>query len=590
MSARNGDVEARGFEDFNRSFGGRWEEVVVKSVGPEEDGVTATLVGTAALGCPAERSSATNLPPLLKCLRSKGGNPPMGVDSTCQLREVAQAGKLGSKIHQSRRMRGGSRPQIKTRKRQCIQWTPIGFVVVRYKFRFVGRYIDAHRTIAFAAFAGETKVERFFHRLVLPAIFDDVSFRHLPEQMGAAAGGVLFVSRDAEARTHDSTFVAAALAHSDAAQRSSGQAAVVVGKFEMRLGLPRIISGTEAQVFIEAIRLDELARVHLPIGIPDRLELTEGLHNFRSKHFWKKLGAGLPVSVFARERAAVADDKVGSLFHELAELADAFGGFEIVVHTGVHTGVAEVSVERTFVVEGLHQSAQIAEISAEFFGRDRGVFEAFPAQRFAGNMRSDTEARLADLPNAPGLFLVGEQTHVGRSRGAIKRLHQIARLRFCFGGGVGAELHHQPATAFGQQREAFEVNAFSAARVDHDVVKTFEADGAMLHDVGDVVGTEINIGPSDNEQPPRRRTLDQAAGGFENRDASAFRADESTRHVKAVFGEQVVEVVSGNAARNVGELATNLLSVAVGDGVESSIDFGASTTFLDEAVEVIRAG
>src|SRR6266446_2034422 len=148
----------------------------------------------------------------------------------------------------------------------------------------------------------------------------------------------------------------------------------------------------------------------------------------------------------------------------------------------------------------------------------------------------------------------------------------MAGLRFGFGGGVGAEFDHQPSTAFGQQREAFEVHAFAAARVDHDVVKTFEADGAMLHDLRDVVGTEINIWPSDDEQRPRWRTLDQTAGGFEHRDASSFRADERARHVKAVFGEQVVEVVSGNAARNVGELAANLLSVAVGDGVESSID------------------
>src|SRR6266436_3050498 len=111
----------------------------------------------------------------------------------------------------------------------------------------------------------------------------------------------------------------------------------------------------------------------------------------------------------------------------------------------------------------------------------------------------------------------------------------MAGPRFGFGGGVGAEFHHQPATAFGQQREAFEVDSFAAARVDHDVVKTFEADGAMLHDLRDVVSAEINIGPSDDDERTRRRTLDQAAGGFENRDASAFGADESTRHVKAIF-------------------------------------------------------
>src|SRR6266404_2379794 len=115
MSARNSDAEARGFEDFNRSFGGRWEEVVVKSVGPEEDGVTAPRVGTAALGCPAERSSAP-LPPLLKCLRGERRNAPLGGHSGRQLGEVAQAGELRCEIHEARHMRGDSHPQVKIRK------------------------------------------------------------------------------------------------------------------------------------------------------------------------------------------------------------------------------------------------------------------------------------------------------------------------------------------------------------------------------------------------------------------------------------------------------------------------------------------
>src|ERR1700694_1903062 len=182
--------------------------------------------------------------------------------------------------------------------------------------------------------------------------------------MGATARRVLFVARNSEARTHDSAFVAAALADPDAAQRSSGQTAVVVGKFKMSLGLPGIITGTEAKIFIETIRLDELTRIHLPIGIPERLELAKGLHNFRPKHFRQQLSTGLAVSVFARERATVADDEVGGLFHELAKLAHAFGRFEIVVHARVNAGIAEVCVERTLVVESLHQPAQIAEIGS----------------------------------------------------------------------------------------------------------------------------------------------------------------------------------------------------------------------------------
>src|ERR1035441_3806240 len=95
-----------------------------------------------------------------------------------------------------------------------MQRTPVGFVVVREEFRFVGRDIDTHGAIALAAFAGEAEVERFFDGFALPAVFDEVSFRHLPEQVGAAASGVLFLARDAKARTHHSAGIVAALGDS----------------------------------------------------------------------------------------------------------------------------------------------------------------------------------------------------------------------------------------------------------------------------------------------------------------------------------------------------------------------------------------
>ena len=83
----------------------------------------------------------------------------------------------------------------------------------------------------------------------------------------------------------------------------------------------------------------------------------------------------------------------------------------------------------------------------------------------------------------------------------------------------------------------------------------------MLHDLRNVVGTDINVGPSDDQQYAGRRAFNQAAGCFEDSYACAFGSHQRARHVKTVFGEQVVKVVSGNAARNVRELAADLLAV-----------------------------
>src|ERR1035441_628514 len=136
----------------------------------------------------------------------------------------------------------------------------------------------------------------------------------------------------------------------------------------MRLRLPRIVARSKAQIFVEAIRIDELARIHLPIGIPKRFELAEGLHQFRAKHLRQKLAARLPVSMLTRDGATVADYEVGGLFHKLAEFSNAFRRFEIVIHARVDAGMTEMSVERTVVVMRLHELAQVAQDHSQFIG------------------------------------------------------------------------------------------------------------------------------------------------------------------------------------------------------------------------------
>src|ERR1700722_15290958 len=123
------------------------------------------------------------------------------------------------------------------------------------------------------------------------------------------------------------------------------------------------------------------------------------------------------------ERASVADHHVGRGFHELPEFRDAFFGLQIEANAVVDAAVAEVSVERALVVELVEQAAEVAEIGAEFFGSDRGVFPALPVGQFAGDVRSRAQRGLAHFPDAPGLPGFGEQSHPWRIRAAKKRLY-----------------------------------------------------------------------------------------------------------------------------------------------------------------------
>src|SRR5215470_3500165 len=125
--------------------------------------------------------------------------------------------------------------------------------------------------------------------------------------------------------------------------------------------------------------------------------------------------------MFAGKGAAVADDEVGSFFNKLAEFGDALFRFQIEVEARMHAGMAEVSVERTLVAIRGHHFAEIAEISAEVFWGDGGVFPTFPIERFARHVRRGTETGLADFPDTLG---VGARIDldVGRCRTTAKRV------------------------------------------------------------------------------------------------------------------------------------------------------------------------
>src|ERR1022692_3482259 len=118
-------------------------------------------------------------------------------------------------------MRRHPRPEVDVAESVGTARADTAFVVVRKKLGFVGGNVDADRAIAFASFAGEAEVERLLDFFAAPAVADDPIFSalalgHLPEQVGTASGGVLFVVRGAVAGAHQAAFFTAALAHAHA--------------------------------------------------------------------------------------------------------------------------------------------------------------------------------------------------------------------------------------------------------------------------------------------------------------------------------------------------------------------------------------
>ena len=123
---------------------------------------------------------------------------------------------MRDEISQAGNMRRGAGPEVDVAEGVGAARSDAAFIVVRKKFGFVGGEVDAYRTLAFAALAGEAEIERFFYFFAAPAVANDFPLRHFPEQVGATAGAVFFFARGAIAGAHQATFFAAALAYADA--------------------------------------------------------------------------------------------------------------------------------------------------------------------------------------------------------------------------------------------------------------------------------------------------------------------------------------------------------------------------------------
>src|ERR1700678_410563 len=135
--------------------------------------------------------------------------------------------------------------------------------------------------------------------------------------MCAAAGGVELFAGGHEAGAHGSGVGFATGSHADAAEGRGGERAVVFGVGEVGLGLPGTVVGTETEVFVGLVGVDELAGVHAIGGVEDVFEGAEGLHEVFAEHLGEERAAGLAVAVFAGERAAVSEGDVGGAVDEL---------------------------------------------------------------------------------------------------------------------------------------------------------------------------------------------------------------------------------------------------------------------------------
>src|SRR5260370_3890079 len=119
--------------------------------------------------------------------------------------------------------------------------------------------------------------------------------------------------------------------------------------------------------------------------------------------------ASLPCPTLREKSAAISDDQVRSLFHELPHFLQSVIRLKIETNAVVDAAVSKVAVYHAAIVVGFGQLAEFAQISAQLLRSDCGVFPSFPRCRLPGNVRNRAQRRFSDFPGLSRQPLVAQQ-------------------------------------------------------------------------------------------------------------------------------------------------------------------------------------
>lgn len=109
-------------------------------------------------------------------------------------------------------------------------------IIMRKKFCLIGCHVYLQRTVPLAAFARQTEIKSFPHKIVAPAVLERIAVEHFKEQMRAAPGRMHLFPRDTIARTHRAYSLAPAFPNADATLGRAREASpIVTGKSQMGL-------------------------------------------------------------------------------------------------------------------------------------------------------------------------------------------------------------------------------------------------------------------------------------------------------------------------------------------------------------------
>ena len=156
--------------------------------------------------------------------------------------------------------------------------------------------------------------------------------------------------------------------------------------------------------------------------------------------------------------------------------------------------------------------------------------------------------------------------------------------------GVSAELGKQKGLTAGEPLKRFVRGVLLVDVADKAGVDPFYRHRTEGQHVHDVVGRREDVGIPDHQKGTMRGPWDQDEPGLEHRHQRPFAADQRPRHVKAVFGQEIVEVVARDPPRELGVACPDEVRESVAQVPHVAVNLAPSATAVDDVAELLGGG
>ena len=570
------DPPARVLHDLDRGAADVRVEVVGEGVRPQQHGSASAVAARAAAG-----------EPLLQGLPGEQRDLPV-LDARRRHGEAVQHGRVGERVDHL--AQPGPADQLRDRGQPAHRQVrprppplPPG-VVVGEELGLVGRHVHIGRTVGLASLARQAEVQRVTHLGGAPAAVTGLSSwprsisnssRALP-RVECSSSPVAWYDghitcppsvtcwRQRPTPTH--RFAASANEPPSCGYRKCRSCGAAGDQ-----------SRPSRRCSSSAVRGDDLARIHQVPRVEDRLELPERAHDLLAEHPRQQLAAGLAVAVLAGQGPAELGDQVRGPLHEPPVVGDALGGVQVERDAGVHAALPEVAVQARpgvagvaeLVVEALEATQVVAELS-----RARRRSPPSPRRCPAGAGRARWRR---GPPRGPATARVRGPGRPGRTPSGSCSVScsaaSIASARLSASSTVSPpNCTIRNARPLGSSASACGLRCLSCSSWISLCVQAFQRDRLVLDDRGHRVGGLGHARVAQHDEGAVLEHGHQLQLRAQDGDQSGLAADEQARHVEAVLGQQGVEVVAGDPARDVGEPGAHLVGVGVAQPAQLPVD------------------